>query len=404
MKVSVRGGLFDLLAFRGLPGQRKKRIARASAEPLAVHAVNELARQLHPAKLHLQIIKVAQETASSRTYRLVADPDQGTESLPYFRAGQYLSLKVDVDGVRVTRPCSISSAPYESLGEQGFYEVTLRKIPDGFLTPFVWEHWGVGTKVESSAPLGVFYHEPLRDSEQIIGLAGGSGITPFRSMAREIVSGKLAAKLLLLYGSSQPDDILFYDELLDLQRRSDNRLRTVHVLSCDGIVPEGCEQGFISAEMIRKHADPQSGTFFVCGPQAMYQFVGRELASLQVPRRRVRWEAYGEVRDIGHWPGFPTPAVGKVYRANVHINGRRVEIPARADETLLVAFERANLGPPSHCRSGECGYCRSRLVSGEVFVVPETDGRRAADRTYGFIHPCSSYPISDVEVVVPADV
>ncbi|MBC7262625.1 MAG: hypothetical protein H5T63_11520, partial [Chloroflexi bacterium] len=183
MKVNVRGHLFDLLAFSRLTGKRKKRIARASPEPMPVHPVNQLAQQLHPAKLRLLITSIRDETPSTKTFRLVPDVECGTQTLPYFRAGQYLSLKVDVDGVRITRPYSISSAPFEALGERGFYEITVRRVPGGFLTRHIWDHWQVGTKVESSAPVGFFYFEPLRDARKIVGLAGGSGITPFRSMA-----------------------------------------------------------------------------------------------------------------------------------------------------------------------------------------------------------------------------
>ncbi len=58
----------------------------------------------------------------------------------------------------------------------------------------------------------------------------------------------------------------------------------------------------------------------------------------------------------------------------------------------------------SSCRSGACGFCRSRLLSGEIFVRPEDDGRRAADRTFGFFHACASYPRSDLVIEVPRDV
>ncbi|MBM4430257.1 MAG: hypothetical protein FJ026_07925 [Chloroflexi bacterium] len=102
--------------------------------------------------------------------------DAGTERLPFFRAGQYLSLKVAVDGVGVTRPYSIASAPYEALGKDGFYEMTIRQVADGFVTRHIWENWQVGTRVESSAPVGWFYYEPLRDAAKIVGLAGESGI------------------------------------------------------------------------------------------------------------------------------------------------------------------------------------------------------------------------------------
>jgi ferredoxin-NADP reductase len=398
MRVTVKGNLRDLLAFRRLVPSRRKRFAKAPAESPELQPVNRLAQQLHPARQQLVIAEVREETGTTKAYKLVPDPDSGTREVAYFRAGQYLSLKVDVNGARITRPYSISSAPFEALGPDGFYEITVKKTEDGFLTPFVWDHWQAGTQIVSSGPCGQFYHEPMRDARQIVGLAGGSGITPFCSMAKEIVYGDMDAELLLLYGSSDEDDIVYYELFRELEEKSEGKIRVVHVLSCDEVTLEGCEQGFITADTIRKYADVDNSSFFVCGPQAMYDFVSGELSALALSPRRVRQEVYGEVADITQTPGFPSAVAAETFRLKVHIGGLTTEIPARAVETVLVAMERAGLAPPSECRSGECGFCRAQLVSGEVYVRPDGDGRRAADKQFGYIHPCSSYPLSDLEV------
>ncbi len=404
MKVNVKGHIRDLLAFRGLVAKRKKRIAKSSAEPVGIDPMNKLAQQLHPHSQHLVIAEIKDETKTSKTFKLVADPDSGRRELAYFRAGQYLSLKVEVDGVGITRPYSISSAPFEALGTDGFYEISVRKDPDGFLTPHVWDNWQVGTKIKSSAPCGYFYHEPMRDEAKIVGLAGGSGITPFRSMAREIVHGEMDTQLLLIYGSSDEDDILFYDEFKALEQLAPDKVRVVHVLSCELVSREGCEQGFITTAVIEKYADVGDSSFFVCGPQAMYKFVENELASFELPHKQVRREVFGEVKDVTQSPDFPPDIAGETFRLRVRIGDVATEIAARATETVLVALERANLTPPSQCRSGECGFCRAQIVSGEVYVSPESDGRRAADVRIGYVHPCASYPLTDIEVVVPRDV
>ena len=422
MKVNVKGHIRDLLAFRGLVPKRQKRIARASAEPIGLHPINRVAKQLHPVSQHLVIGSIRDETETARTFRLVADRAAGTQQPAYFRAGQYLSLKVEVDGTRITRPYSISSAPHEALGADGFYDITIRRELEGFLTPHIWRHWDVGTKVQASGPCGFFYHEPLRDADMIVGLAGGSGITPFRSVAREIAAGQTAAghsaaELLLLYGSADENDILFYEEFQELEQQTEGKVRVVHVLSCDEVSLQGsilggsfragskdCEQGFITAGVIRRYADVDNSTFFVCGPQAMYRFVESELATLDLPPRRIRREVRGEVKDVAPSAGYPQELAGQTFRVKVRMGGLTSEVPAKATETILVALERANLAPPSQCRSGECGFCRAQLVSGDVYVYPENDGRRAADRQFGYIHPCSSYPISALEVVVPRDV
>jgi ferredoxin-NADP reductase len=398
MRVTVKGNLRDLLAFRRLVPSRRKRFAKAPAESPELQPVNRLAQQLHPACQQLVIAEVREETGTTKTYKLVPDPDSGTREVAYFRAGQYLSLKLEVNGARITRPYSISSAPYEALGPDGFYEITIKRKKDGFLTPYIWGHWQAGTKVVSSGPCGQFYHEPMRDARQIVGLVGGSGITPFCSMAKEIVYGDLDTELLLLYGSSDEDDIVYYDLFTELEEKAGGKVRVVHVLSCEEVSLEGCEQGFITAEVIGKYADVDNSSFFVCGPQAMYDFVSRELSILALPPRRIRREVYGEVGDVAQMPGFPAELAGQTFRLQVHIGGLTTEIPARATETVLVAMERAGLAPPSECRSGECGFCRARLVSGEVYIQPDGDGRRAADRQFGFIHPWSSYPITDLEI------
>ncbi|MBI4832778.1 MAG: iron-sulfur cluster-binding domain-containing protein [Candidatus Lindowbacteria bacterium] len=400
MKVNVKGHIRDLLAFRALAPKRKKRIAKSPAKSLAQDPMNNLARRLHPESQRLVIAEIKDEAITAKTFRLVADPESDTKELAYFRAGQYLSLKVEVGGVRISRPYSISSAPFEALGPNGFYEITVRKQKGGFLTSHMWDNWKVGSKIRTSGPCGLFYYEPLRDAGKVTGLAGGSGITPFRSLAREIAQGELDAQLLLIYGSSDENDVLFYDELKELEKKAPDKFRVVHVLSCKEVQMEGCELGLITAETIKKHADMDNSSFFVCGPQAMYKFVEGELQTLNLPHKRIRREVFGEVKDITQASGFPLKVADETFRLKVHIGGATTEIPARAAESVLVAMERANLAPPSECRSGECGFCRSLLIGGDVFLSPEIDGRRAADKLFGYIHPCSSYPVTDIEVAV----
>jgi ferredoxin-NADP reductase len=400
MKIKIKGHLRDLLAFRRLVSNRRRRIARSETAPLEPGSMNLLARQLHPERQQLLIADLRDETATCKTFRLVPDVDAGTSQLAYFRAGQYLSLKVQVDGAWITRPYSISSAPYESLGPDGYYEITIRRKSGGFLTAHIWENWQVGTRLQASGPCGFFYHEPLRDAVRMVGLAGGSGVTPFRSMAREIVHGGMDPELLLIYGSSDQDDILFYHELEELVERAPDKIRVVHVLSCDEVTLQGCEQGFITADIIAKYADVEASSFFICGPPLMYRFVEGELAALNLPPRRIRREGYGEPEDVTVYPDYPRHLAGETFQVRVHMGGVTTRVPAKASETLLVALERASLAPPSQCRSGECGYCRAHLIQGDAFIIPDPDGRRAADKQAGYLHLCAAYPLSDLELGV----
>jgi ferredoxin-NADP reductase len=401
LDITIKSNSRDLLAFMKLSANRKKRFEKASSEPITTDPMNELATKLHPIRQYLVIESIKDETKTTKTFKLIPNKDLGTTELAFFRPGQYLSLKVNVEGIEITRPYSIASSPNDALN--GFYELTIRKEEAGFLTSYIWDHWEVGAQIESSGAEGFFYFDRLRDSKQIVGIAGGSGITPFRSIAKAIIESTVDAKLTLLYGSSDEDDIIYYDEFKALEKKYPEKLKIIYILSCEVVSLEGCEQGFITADIIRKHCDIDNSSFFLCGPQIMYNFVESELEQFNLPLRRIRREAFGEVKEVIKLTGFPQELAEKTFKMTVHIGDITRVVPALATESLIVAMERAKLAPPSKCRSGECGFCRSLLISGEVFVNPISDWRRAADKKFGYIHPCSSYPLSDIEIKVPKD-
>ncbi len=397
--IVVKSNTRDLFAFTKLVPKRKKKFEKASSEPITKDPMNELAVRIHPIRQYLVINEIKDETKSTKTFKLTPDPDSNTNELAYFRGGQYLSLKVQVNGVAITRPYSIASSPSDAL--KGFYEITIRKEELGFLTEYIWDSWKVGTKVESSGPEGFFFYESLRDLKQIVGLAGGSGITPFRSIAKEIIEGKLDAKLTLMYGSSEEDDIIYYNEFKELEKKYSEKIKVVYILSCEEVTLEGCELGFLTSDIIEKYCDVNSSSFFICGPQVMYNFVEKELEKFNLPHKRVRREAFGEIKDVLSNPDFPQDVADKVFMVKTHIGSLIKEIPAKATESVLVALERAKLNPPSKCRSGECGFCRSLLISGDVYVSPVSDWRKAGDKKFNYFHPCASYPITDLEIKIP---
>ena len=231
LDITIKSNSRDLLAFMKLSANRKKRFEKASSEPITTDPMNELAAKLHPIRQFLVIESIKNETKTTKTFKLTPNKDLGTTELAYFRPGQYLSLKVNVNGIEITRPYSIASSPNDTLN--GFYELTIRKEEDGFLTSHIWDHWKEGTQIESSGPEGFFYFDRLRDSKQIVGIAGGSGITPFRSIAKAIIEGTIDAKLILLYGSSDEDDIIYYDEFKALEKKYPEKLKIIYILSCE---------------------------------------------------------------------------------------------------------------------------------------------------------------------------
>lgn len=372
--------------------------AFASASPLPVKddPIGNVAREWHPGKLDLVVTEMRDAGKTAKTVRF---EKTGGGKLPPFYAGQFMTLDFPIGESLISRPYSISSAPYQARLDNGFVEITVKRSRgDGFICDYINDSVKAGDTFRGLIGCGQFYYEPLRDARHVVALAGGVGITPFASMAREIANGTLDCDLTILYGSVSSDDITLFDELEQLKGE---RVHVVHVLSGDEPDWTG-ERGFLTAELIRKYS-AEDTTYFVCGPQAMYPFLRSELAKLEAPARRVRFEVFGQVKDITKYEGYPAELSDRTFRLTVTRGIHEDVIPAKATESLVVALERAGIRIETGCRSGECGFCRAKVLAGQVYVCPESDGRRAADKDFAYVHACAAYPVSDVRIKIPIE-
>lgn len=370
--------------------------AKAEAVPqLDAYAPNRLAAALHPEVQYVKIANIREHSADVKTFTFVPDEEKGTKSLAYFSAGQYLSVSLKVGDAVITRPYSISSSPKDSL--EGKYTLTIKRVDGGLATNYVLDNWKVGDEVTISAPEGTFTYEPLRDAKTIVGLAGGSGITPFLSLANAIADGDEDANLVLLFGSRTESDILFKEEFDEIMAKCD-KVKVVHVLSNEE--KEGCEHGFITAELIKKYAPKGDYSIFMCGPQAMYNACDKEIATLNLRQKFIRHELFGEYRNPEKNADYPVGTASE-FKLTVIMRGESQTITCSANDSLLIAMEKAGIAVPARCRSGICGFCHSRLVEGKVYVPKSVDGRRMADLDYGYVHPCCTFPLSDVTLDVP---
>ena len=391
--MKVKGLLKDVGGASRVTKMRQDLIAGGSPLPRPQDPIRELADALHPGKQEFTITEIRDASPTSKTYRF--SPENG--HVPVFRSGQYVNLYLTIGKSVLTRAYSISSAPYEARLAEPYFEITVRNnvpylVPDWFL-----ENVTVGTKITAALPFGQFFYEPLRDSRSIVGIAGGSGITPFASMAKEIAAGKLDIDLTVLYGSVNHTDIVCADELAKAAEACPEKIHVVHVMSDD---PEwDGETGFITREIIEKYS-PEDPSYFFCGPPVMYFMIEKIMDEMGVPVKRFRHDAAAQpaVRLI---PGFPEDQIGRTYRLTVVRGIHEDVIDAAADEPVAVALERAGIPIDTHCRGGECGYCRSQLLAGDIFVSPLNDGRRAMDKEFGWFHACSAYPVSDLKIKIP---
>lgn len=351
-------------------------------------AVAAYINRLHPARLKLRVSDIFDETATTKTLRLIAVDQE----LPPFQAGQYISLFLEIDGIRTSRPFSISSPPNQT----GYYDITVKRVENGLVSNYLLDGVNGGDELVSSGPEGHFYFNPLIHKKTMVCIAGGSGITPFMSMIREIVDCGLDRTVHLFFGNRSDDDIIFDAELTSISERFEN-ITYVPVIEDPSTGFQGA-CGFVTGQLIRELiGDIGDKSFFICGPQGLYDFCLPELEGMGIPRRKIRQEMYGAPLNIWEYPGWPQTVDANDTFAVKLSDGRQFEASAR--EPLLAVLEKNDAAIPSICRSGECSMCRVKILSGKVFQ-PAGVPVRKSDRQFGYVHSCMSYPIENLEILL----
>ncbi len=400
--MKINGFLKDVGGASRVTKSRLESFENASDWPVKTDPIAEVAKAWHPGKLGLIVSEVIDKGPTVKAIRFKRADG---EALPYFYAGQYMVLDFPVGESLISRPYTISSAPCQARGDDGFVEICVRHSKgELFIADYINENIRAGDEFTGNVGCGHFYFEPLRDSRKVIAIAGGIGITPFLSMAREIADGRLDIDLTILHGSESPNDIPMRDELEEIAARCD-RVRPVYIVSGEHPEWQG-EKGFIDAWKIKKNSPDgvENYTYFVCGPQVMYGFIEKAFDELKVPKRRQRFEVYGQAADVTGLEGYPEdmkPKADTEFRLTVVRGISETVIPAKAGESLVTALERAGIRIETGCRSGECGFCRTKVLDGNVFISPKCDGLRGADRDFGYVHACAAYPLSDTKIRIP---
>jgi ferredoxin-NADP reductase len=207
-----------------------------------------------------------------------------------FQAGQFIDLTLpnlsDSDPQSRTRAFTLASAP----SEQQLMVAT--RIRD---TPFkrLLSEMPLASPVEIEGPFGRFTL-PDHDSRTLVFLAGGIGITPFRSMLIEATRHKLPFRFVLMYSNRRPEDVVFLDELQLLQQEH-------HNITCIGTItnPEGGittwkgETGRIDETMLKKYVeDTETAMYYVVGPPAMVDGLQKMLESAGIHKNRICAEEF----------------------------------------------------------------------------------------------------------------
>ena len=385
----------DVKKYQKAEKQKKKR-EEIQKIPYYYDGLENLCNRIHPTKQILRISDIKQLSHDTKLFRFVSAKPQ--KPLAPFRAGQYIGITVEINGVRTSRPYSLVSSP----NQLAYYELGIRKKVGGFVSPYLLENAKIGDVLEATEPMGNLFYNSLFHGNNLVFIAGGCGITPFISMIRDITEKSIPLNICLIYGALSKKDILFKEELEDIQSRRSNVSINYVLSEPDPDWKGAC--GFITKDIISKIVGKiDEKYFYIVGNRAMYGFVDTELQILGVPRHKTYFEAFGVPEDITQVMGWPKDMeAGKKIQITLKFrklgNEKEIKFEASSKEPLLNSIERIGQKEfiiENGCRSGECSLCRTKIVSGKVFVPPKVT-IRDIDKDYGFIHPCISYPITDL--------
>lgn len=343
--------------------------------------VNKLAQEIKGTNNLVMVNKIIDE---GNEYKTILFSNIKGNSLPLFKAGQKVAITVKVDEKYYTRPYTITCSPSRAL--DGEITITVKNDTEDMVANFLYNSAKIGEKVIVSEPFGDFYYDFLRDTKNIVAIVSEDGIFPIYSMVQAVVDRSEKYNLTIFYSAKSEKDLLFKDELLEYADKLDN-IKINFVLSEEE--KEGYMVGFVSLNRIKEVYEEGNTTFFISGGEGLLKYLNKELEPLKLPKKFVRYESF-----------LPKCGIKRVvkYNLTIYVNDEKFEIPCYNNKTIMEAIVYGGIYIPSKCQNGSCGFCRSELVCGEVKIV--NDKRTKADKKYNYIHPCTTYPLSDLEIIV----
>jgi stearoyl-CoA 9-desaturase NADPH oxidoreductase len=353
-------------------GFRAQRLLDAIAGP---HGLDRYLEQINPTfvigKCRAEVIAVEHGTEDSVTLSL--RPNRAWKGL---RAGQFVQVSAEIDGVRHSR-CYSPASP-EDCGRE--LEITVKRHPNGLVSNFLTDHARPGMVLGLSQAEGDF-HLPDTRPDSILLIGGGSGITPLMAILRTLCGEKHPGKIALIQYAPEPGRTIYREELDRLAAENPNFTLARSYTRAPGA--GDLDGHFSPAHLPQVDPDFTAAETFACGPPALLDAV------------RGTW-AHGLEQRL-HVESFVPPSllpVGEPGTGTIRFADSDLEIE-NSGASILEQAEQAGVPAESGCRMGICHTCTCRKQSGTVKNLLTGEVSTAADEE---IQLCVSAPLSDLVI------
>ncbi len=342
----------------------------------------------------LRVAEVVPETSEANSIRFEVPPELRERFA--FRAGQHLTLRATIGGEEVRRNYSLCTAPDEQ-----DWMVTVKRIGGGLFSNWIGDRLKVGDAVEVMPPHGSFTTEfDAAKSRHLVGIAGGSGITPVMSLIRSTLKYEPNSRFTLLYGNRDSSSVIFLEALAGLKDKYLDRFEVYHFLDAEEQDIE-LFNGMLSRERLEEVIPAlvpdavEVDDWFICGPGPMMDAAEGALLDRNVPKERIHIERFTADRPAGSvtrgMAQLQTEAEGVT--VSVTLDGRTRRVPF-TEANILDSALAAGLRAPFACKAGVCATCRAKVLSGKVEMAARY-GLTDEEVADVYVLTCQSVPIGD---------
>lgn len=304
-----------------------------------------------------------------------------------FTAGQYITIKHEVNGEELRRAYSISSAP-----SSGKLTVGIKKMPSGTFSVYANENLKAGDVLQVMPPEGRFVYTMDGQAKNIAAFAAGSGITPIMSIAQTVLEDGSENTFVLVFGNQSPEETMYLDTIQALQAKYPHRFFVQHLYSrsnTENSLFGRIEPSTVNFVVKNKFKETRFDAFYLCGPEAMISSVTETLKKNGTPENKILLELFtsSDTEDV-----LAEDLDGKT-QLKVLVDDETFTLTMDKKELVLDAVLKENIDAPYSCQGGVCSSCIARVTEGKAEMVKNqilTDGEVAE----GLILTCQAHPLT----------